>query len=286
MTTKPALRISPAHSEQLAAWDGDEGNYWAAHPGEFDQSLHHYHQTFMDAAEIERAAVVLDVGCGTGQTTRDAARLASGGHCLGVDLSGSMLQVARDVAAREGVTNLEFRQADAAVEPFESQVFDAVISRTALMFFADKPAAFAHLADAMRPGGRLTALVWQPLERNEWVLDIFAALAAGRDFPAPPADGPQPFSMSDPDRVRGWLGSSGFDNVEIGGLERPFWLGDTVESAHDLIAGLMGWMIADLDPDARRRALDDLERRITAHQTPGGVVFGSAAWLVTANRSR
>jgi SAM-dependent methyltransferase len=230
--------------------------------------------------------VVLDVGCGTGQTTRDAARLASDGHCLGVDLSASMLHVARDRAAREGVTNVEFRQADAAVEPFGNQVFDAVISRTALMFFADKPAAFAHLAEAMRPGAPLTALVWQPLERNEWVLSIFAALTAGRDFPAPPADGPQPFSMSDPDRVRGWLGSNGFDNVEIAGLDRPFWFGDTADSAHDLIAGLMGWMIADLDSDDRRHALDDLKQRITAHQTPDGVVFGSAAWLVTANRSR
>lgn len=83
--------------------------------------------------------------------------------------------------------------------------------------------------------------------------------------------------MSDPDRVGGWLGSNGFDNVEIAGLERPFWLGDTADSAHDLIAGLMGWMIADLDPDHRRHALDDLKERITAHQTEDGVVFGSAA---------
>ena len=63
---------------------------------------------------------MLDIGCGTGQTTRDAARAASAGSALGVDLSSRMLDYARRRAAEEGVTNVSFEQADAQIHPFDA----------------------------------------------------------------------------------------------------------------------------------------------------------------------
>src|SRR5690606_6861180 len=96
-----------------------------------------------------------DVGCGTGQTTRDAARAAGEGAAVGVDLSAAMLEHARRRAAEDGLSNASFLHGDAQVHPFEPASFDLAISRTGTMFFADPVAAFANVARALAPGGRL-----------------------------------------------------------------------------------------------------------------------------------
>ena len=95
---------------------------------------------------------MLDIGCGTGQTTRDAARRASAGGALGVDLSADMIALARQLAAAEGLPNARFEQADAQIHPFGQGPFDVAISRTGAMFFGHPPAAFANMARALRSG--------------------------------------------------------------------------------------------------------------------------------------
>ena len=243
-----------------------------------------YEDAFLDAAAIAPAERVLDVGCGTGRTTLDAARRATSGAALGVDLSARMLDVARRRAEREGVTNALFEQADAQLHPFGAAAFDVAISRTGAMFFGDPVAAFANIAGALRPGGRLVLLVWQPLTENEWLREIFTAMAAGRALPAPPTDAPGPLSMSDPDRVRGILTAAGFGSPRFDDRREAMTLGDNADDAHGFIAGLTGWMLDGLDAEGRTRALDALRVTMQAHETARGVEFGSAAWLVTAQR--
>ena len=168
MTEATALHMDPANAEQAQAWDGDEGAYWAQNAERFDRAVAAYHQRFLAAAGIGRADRVLDIGCGTGQTTRDAARAAADGVALGVDLSGQMIALARRLAAGQGIGNARFEQADAQIHPFPSHSFDAAISRTGTMFFGDPAAAFANIARALRPGGRLALLVWQEPRASEF----------------------------------------------------------------------------------------------------------------------
>jgi SAM-dependent methyltransferase len=68
------LRVDPSNAKQAKAWDGDEGAYWAAHAEHFDRTVAAYHLPFLDAAEIGTGDRVLDIGCGTGQTTRAGRR--------------------------------------------------------------------------------------------------------------------------------------------------------------------------------------------------------------------
>ena len=150
--------------------------YWAENAERFDRAVASYHERFVAAAEIGRTERVLDIGCGTGQTTRDAARAAPDGTALGVDLSGPMIALARRLAGEQGVANATFEQTDAQVHPFPEQSFDVAISRTGTMFFGDQVAAFANIARAIRPGGRLSVLVWQGPEPNEWIRDLSKAL--------------------------------------------------------------------------------------------------------------
>ena len=198
MTEVNAVIADPSNAEQLRAWDGDEGAYWAANADRFDRGIAAYHDAFLAAADIGAADHVLDIGCGTGQTTRDAARAASSGSVLGVDLSSQMIDHARRRAAQEGISNVRFEQADAQVYPFETAAFDVAISRTGAMFFGDIVAAFTNIGRALRPSGRLTLLTWQPLPNNEWIREISTALAAGRDLPAPTARSAEPVRARGP----------------------------------------------------------------------------------------
>ena len=84
---------------------------------------------------------------------------------------GQMLARAREVATADGLTNVTFEQADAQVHRFAEARFDAVISRFGVMFFGDPVAAFANLARATRPGGRLAVVTWQRFARRSGAED-------------------------------------------------------------------------------------------------------------------
>jgi SAM-dependent methyltransferase len=281
---EPDRAVDASNAAQAESWDGDGGAFWAANALRFDRAMRGYQERFLAAAAIEPDSLVLDFGCGCGQTSRDAARIAVRGSVLGVDLSTAMLEVAAEIAAGHGLTNVTFTRADVQVHPFPEASFDVALSRMGAMFFGDPPAAFANVGRALRPGGRLTLLVWQPFERNEWMREIVTTLAAGRDLPAPPPDAPGPFSLGDPDRVRRVLAAGGFADVELEGLEAPMSFGVAVDAAYELVTGLAGWMLDGLDDAGRARALTDLRASLTAHQGGDGVAYDSAAWLVTAVR--
>jgi cyclopropane fatty-acyl-phospholipid synthase-like methyltransferase len=83
------------NAEQVAAWNGDQGAYWAAHAERFDAAVERYDAPFFHAAALQGHSSVLDIGCGTGGTTRAAARCAADGRALGVDLSTEMITARR-----------------------------------------------------------------------------------------------------------------------------------------------------------------------------------------------
>jgi len=284
MVDLPAVDVAPANRDQLQAWDGDGGGFWAARADHFERVVARYTAPFFAAAGIGAGDRVLDVGCGTGGTTREAARRAPAGEAVGVDLSSAMLEVARRTAEREGVDNVRFEQADAQVHPFPAGSFDVAMSRAGAMFFADPVAAFTNIGTALVRGGRLVLLVWQAPAANEWFSEITRSLAQGRSLPTPPPDVPGPFSLADPERVRTVLGTAGFEDVDVTGVAEREWFGRDVDDAVTFIHGLAGWMLEGQDDQARARALGNLRSSAEAHLTRDGVEFGSAAWLVTARR--
>ncbi|WP_030770867.1 class I SAM-dependent methyltransferase [Streptomyces sp. NRRL F-2664] len=276
--------VDPANAEQAQAWDGREGAYWAEHADRFDRAVRPYLPHFLAAADVSPADRVLDIGCGTGETTRAAARRASAGRALGVDLSAAMLDVARARAVAEGVLNAAFLQADAQVHAFPAAAFDVAVSRTGTMFFADPVAAFRNIGAALRPGGRLVQLVWQEPAGNAWFLAFTRALAAGRPMAGPPPGAPGPFSLADPARVRTVLGEAGFADVRLEPHTEQMWFGEDAADAERFTLGLHGWMLDGLDDAGRRRALDDLRATLTAHESDEGVRYTSAVWIVRAVR--
>ncbi len=96
-----------------------------------------YLPPLLEAAALSAGERVLDIGCGNGVTTLEAARRSTPGRAMGLDLSSSMLAVARRRASEQRIVNVEFVQGDAQIYPFEPGGFDVVISRFGVMFFAD-----------------------------------------------------------------------------------------------------------------------------------------------------
>ena len=277
--------IATENIDQARAWDGDEGETWAAQEERYDAALRAYRWIFNDACAVSSADRVLEVGCGTGQSARDAARTATA--VLGVDLSGQMIRVAIDRAAAEGLDNVEFRQLDAQVHPFPEASFDAVISRTGTMFFGDRAAAFANLARALKPGGRLTMLTWQAADDNAWFTAIRDNLG-GPEMLRPPPGAPSPFALAEPDQVRPMLAAAGFTDIGFKAVPATFHLGADVPDAVGFVAGtgVAQALLGMLDDAGRTAALDRLAAALRRHVTDAGVDLPANAWIITARRAQ
>jgi SAM-dependent methyltransferase len=275
-----------ANAAQAAEWDGPAGAHRTRYAPVFDAETRPHNERLRAAAGIAPRDRVLDVGCGTGQTTRDAARAATDGSALGIDLSAQMLDYARRLSAEEGLANVSFLQADAQVYRFPVGSFDVAISRFGTMFFADPVAAFRNIGHALRPGGRLVLMVWQARDRNEWTTAIREALAGDNPLPPPPADGPHPFSLADPAVAGGILATAGFAEISFTDVHEPVYYGPDAAVAFDVVRGLRSTrdLLAGLEAGEAARALDRLRAALAAHQAPDGVFFDARTWIIAARR--
>jgi SAM-dependent methyltransferase len=236
---------------------------------DYDAELRSYREPFRAECGIRPGDRVLDVGCGSGQTTRDAARDAAPGPVLGVDVSERMLDQAR-LSTTD--TNVRYLLADAATYDFEPA--DLCISRFGVMFFDDPARAFRNLRRAAR---RAVFLVWQPRAENEWARVIPEAIGgAFRDD--------SPFTLGDPSSTRQLLTAAGFAEPTFTALREPLYYGPDVESAYENVLQLREpqALLAQLDPADRDQARAALRETLAAHRTTDGVRFGSAAWIVRA----
>jgi len=251
---------------------------------DYDAELSRYHANLLAAVDIEPDARVLDVGCGTGQTTRAAARAASTGEALGIDISAPMLERARRVSDVEGITNVTFECGDAQVHPFPAEHFTVGLSRFGTMFFTDPRAAFANIAGTLHPGAPFVQLVWQDRSRQEWDLALRQALNDELGTPPTPvADGA--FSLADSARVNALLTEAGFIDVQLAEVRERVCYGTDSARALDAVRSLKmtSELLSEVDDASAERALSRLRAVLYAHDDDG-VWFDSSAWLVTARR--
>jgi SAM-dependent methyltransferase len=276
------VTIDPGNAEQASAWNGESGQVWTEHDQTFNRSMAGLTVPFLAAAAINDGERALDIGCGSGETTREIARRTPRGTALGIDLSGPLLALAADHTREAGIDNVDYLQADAQVYPLVPSSFDVAVSRMGSMFFADPVAAFRNIGAALRPGGKLVLLVWQDASDNEWFVAFTRALS-GPDVPLPPPGSPGPFSLALPDDVHSILGAAGFVDVALEPCHEPMSFG-TVDKGYALQIAHLGWRLRDLDPDTANAARVALRVTLQDHLTADGAVFASAAWIVTARR--
>ncbi|WP_328600728.1 class I SAM-dependent methyltransferase [Actinomadura physcomitrii] len=247
---------------------------------DYDAELRPHNELLRAAARVGPDDRVLDIGCGMGQTTREAARAAVHGSAVGVDISAPMLERARRLSDAQGLWNITYQRADAQFHPFQPDHFDLCISRFGTMFFADPVAAFANIGRALRPAARLVLLVWQDRDHNEWASMIRRLRASSE-----PALDPDPFSLADPVLTESILAAAGFTEVGFTDVREPVYYGPDSSSAFDNVLRLYDKdLLNALDPAAAERARARLRADLAAHDNGSGVYFDSRAWLITARR--
>jgi len=253
---------------------------------DFDDELRRHNEVLRRAVGVQLHDHVLDIGCGSGQTTRQAARAAGAGRALGVDVSATAIERARELARAEGVRNVTFEHADAQVHRLPPERFDLAISRFGTMFFDDPVAAFTNIGRALRPAGRLVMMVWQAHERNEWAVSIRRSLQAAEGPAAGASEGPDAFSLAEPQTVREILHAAGFTGVTFTDVHEPVYYGPDVAAA-------LAWIrrftctsdaLNRLDTAAATSIVERLRQALDAHRSDDGVWFDSSAWVITARR--
>jgi SAM-dependent methyltransferase len=148
-------------------WSGPSGQSWITHETVQDMLLSEASGAIVARAVPQPGQRVLDIGCGTGALSRAIAdRVGAGGHVLSVDISEPLL--ARATEHAEGRPEIAMYLGDAQTADWPESGFDMAVSRFGVMFFADPPAAFANIARALRPGGRMVFGAWGPVSDNPW----------------------------------------------------------------------------------------------------------------------
>lgn len=245
-------------------------------------------RTAMERLAPQPGERVLDIGCGSGPTTIELARLvAPTGTALGVDIAPTMIDAARERASSARVENATFAVADAQVEAFGDGAFDAAFSRFGVMFFADTGAAFANIRRALAPGGRFAFACWQSVFANEWMLVPGAAVISVTGQPPPmPAPGePGPFLLSEPERVEALLGGAGFSQVDVTPHNETVVIpADAVDefAAHTKRIGAVREALRTADAETATRIEDAVRTALHDKVADGRLELSAGALIVTA----
>lgn len=272
------------NTQQIAYWNGQVGARWAVLQDSIDRNLGHITQAFIPFVDAKPGERVLDIGCGCGTTSLTfALAVQPGGSVAGIDISAPMLGVARARAAAANA-DIPFIEADASAYDFQP-VFDLVVSRFGVMFFADPAAAFRNIRGALAPTGRLAFVCWRSVAENGWASTPFAAARAllPPQEPADPA-APGPFAFADSERLRGILHAAGFNRIHVEKFDGHMDMGATAEDAakEALNIGPLARAAGELDEATRAKIRAVVAEAMKAYATPKGVHAPVACWFVRA----
>src|SRR5262249_53195803 len=199
--------------DQIEYWNGPAADIWVAQQGRLDRQLDPLGRAALGALGPRAGEHILDVGCGSGQTTLQLAEaVGPTGRVVGVDISQQLLGAAR---RRDSDGRVSFVHGDAQTYEF-GEPFDAIFSRFGVMFFPDLAAAFTNLRGALKPRGRIAFVCWRAEAENP-IMTVPMAAAAKHFPPLPPPDPnvPGPFSLADRGRIARILDDAGFGAIDI-----------------------------------------------------------------------
>lgn len=282
------MNEGPVNAQQIEYWNETAGPKWVEMNTILDVQIGTFGLDMLDAACLSAGRRVIDVGCGCGATSLEAAkRVGREGRVLGLDISGPMLARARERAAGEGLSNTEFVQGDAQVYGLEAGAYDAVVSRFGVMFFEDSVAAFANLGKGLRDGGRLAFACWKSPLENPWMTVPMAAVAPLMEMPAPVGeDEPGPFRFADDARLRGILEEAGYTDIAIEPSVRVMQVGGGMDLSQSVDfyfeIGPLSRILADASAEKKEEVRAALIAAMEPYRTDEGVMLEGATWIVSA----
>lgn len=231
-------------------------------------------EVMLDAAAVTAGSRVLDVAAGAGGQTLAAARRAGpSGRVLATDLSPAILAYAARAAAESGLSTVDVLEADGEdLSTIPEAGFDAVICRVGLIYFPDQQAALAGMRRALRPGGRVCAVVYSTAEANPFFAIPVGIIRRRAQLPPPLPGQPGPFSLGSPGVAEQALAAAGFGDVTVTVVDSPLRL----PSAADCVRferesfGALHQMLAGAGPTEREQTWKEVTEQLTRFDGPDG----------------
>ncbi len=262
-----------AYKETTRAQWQEAAEAWNRWGPTLEQWLGEATELMLDQAQIGEGAQVLDLAAGAGgQTIAAARRVGASGRVVATDISPEILTYAADAAREAGLENVETREMDGEALAFEDDTFDAVISRVGLIYFPDQQGALREIHRVLRPGGRLSAIVYSTADRNQFFSIPVGIIRRIADLP-PPAPGlPGPFSLGSPGVLDAAYENAGFEDVDVRAVDAPVRFptaADCVRFERESFGALHA-MLAGVTEAEREQAWSEIETELGQFESSDG----------------
>src|SRR6266481_3145776 len=217
----PSVSPDPARIQMLRTrlkeeWTGERTvaawRKWHAQIAAFSRGAT---EAILEAAHLRHGMRILDLACGVGDPALSiAAEVAPSGRVTATDLGPGMMSLAEELARKKGLSNIDFREANAESLPFADASFDVLTCRFGIMFFPDLGKALRECLRVLKPGGRAAFVAWGKKEQPFFTTTAGIVLKHVPVPPPPPdPDGPSLFMFGERDRLRRALQAASFNNV-------------------------------------------------------------------------
>ncbi len=291
MQQQRAGAVAVTNEEAVRAWDTVLYQRWKANRRVFVGALYEVTEELFERCPPPVGGRCIDIGCGFGDTTQRLAELVgAAGSALGTDSSAHFIEDARREAAEAGIENIGFELSDAQTAQWDS-TYDYAFSRMGTQFFASPVVAMLAIRGALKPGGELRKICWRrkaesPIwAETEEVVQRF--LSRPEEYDADTC-GPGPFSLGNPETMRGILEAAGFTEIELDRRDFDYFMGaDMDEAIESLLAIGPGAELIRLNGEYGESRRNEVAEALRDHyarwQKPDGSIVGrGSVWLVTA----
>jgi SAM-dependent methyltransferase len=283
--------VAPGNEEAVRAWDTVLYERWKRNREVFVGALDEVTGELFDRFPPPDGGSCIDIGCGFGETTRQLAGLVgAGGFALGTDSSPRFIEDARREATEAGVENVEFETVDAQAAEWEP-TYDYAFSRMGTQFFAAPVPAMRAIRGALKPGGELRKICWRrKADSPFWVEteQVVEGFLGRPDEYEADTCGPGPFSLGNPDTLRGILEAAGFEEIELHRRDFDYFMGkDMAEAVDSMLAIGPGAELIRLNGEHGESRRKEIGEALADHyaaweRADGSIVGRGSVWLVAA----
>lgn len=208
----------------------------------------------LDQAGVVSGSRVIDIAAGDGgQSISAAERVGPNGEVLATDIAPQFVELANAVASKMRLPQLKAEVMDAEALTVPDDSFDAAISRLGLMYLPDLQKGLLEIKRALRPGGRLSAVVFTSAEKTPFFSIPVKLIRDKRGLPAPEPGQPGPFSLGAPGLLAEDLAMAGYQDVQQHIVEAPLRFASAEECVRwrREASGTMQQMLSGLDDEAK-----------------------------------
>ena len=271
---QPAFDAAKYKNAQREQWNKD-GAAWRRWTPTLERWYGEATRQMLDLTRIQPGQRILDVAAGAGEPAVSAAeRVGISGYVLATDISSNLLRYAAHEAKKQGLANVETERMDGENLDVPESSFDAVISRVGLIYFPDQQKALAGMRRALKPGGRVAAIVYSTPDKNQFFSTPVSIIRRHANLGPPLPGQPGPFSLGGPGVIEAAFAKAGFRDFQAKTIPSPLEMSSSKECLRfeQESFGALHQMLSGLDDAGKQAAWQEIAQELAKFETPKGFV--------------